>query len=193
MSNSLTGFGFVQVGTSHAVDPSFGTHTYPILSTYATTIARGDPVVLNSSGYVNLATAGDTTILGVFDGCTYTDTAQVSPSQQQNAWTGPSTAVAGSVLAYVIDDPTATFRVRVSNGPITAAQVGETATFVAGTYNSYTGRSTTLLNATTSTTTSYPFKIISVLDAPVNNDSTSSGNIVVVKGNGWWLGSTTGI
>lgn len=194
MSNSSTGFGFRQIGRADGAPPTFGLRQYPILSTNATSIGRGDPVILSANGYVYGATAGDSPILGIFDGCVYTDTGQVSPSQNQNGWLAPSTAVAGSSYAYVIDDPNASFWVRVSSGPLTFADVGANVNMVAGTVNTTTGRGTTMVSSTVTTASTAQFRVVSVTDAPINNDSSSTYNIVEVKGNtgGWLYSFATG-
>ena len=191
MSNSSTGFGFRQVGRADGVTPSFGLRQYPILYSNTTSIGRGDPVILSTDGYIYAATAGDSPILGIFDGCTYTDPNQTSPSVNSNGWLYSSTAVSGSVYGFVIDDPNASFWARVSSGPLTFADVGTNVTFVAGTVSS-NGRSTALINATVSTTNTYPFRVVSVTSAPINNDSSSTYNIVEVKGNTWLYSYTTG-
>lgn len=192
MANSQTGFGFRMLGRSDGVTPSFGTRVYPINSTDTVSIGRGCTVALGADGYIRLATTGDTVFLGVFDGGYKTDTALPQRYTQFNGYFYSATAVAGSVAGYVIDDPNAEFQVRVSGGPLTFADVGANATFVAGTVDTNTGFSTDLLNATVTTSTTAPYRIVG-LSGFVGNDPASSYNIVNVKLNAANLSSTTGV
>lgn len=192
MANSQTGFGFRMLGRSDGVTPSFGTRLYPILYTDTTTIGRGCTVALDTTGYIRLATTGDTVFLGIFDGGYKTDTSLPQRYTQFNAYVYSATAVSGSVYGYVVDDPNAEFEVRVSGGPLTFADVGANATFVAGTTNTSTGLSTDLLNATVTTSTTAPFRIVGI-SGRVGNDNASSYNIVNVKLNAANLSSTLGI
>ena len=192
MANSQTGFGFRQLGRQDSAPTTFGTRTYPIDVTNTTTIGRGCTVALDTTGYIRLATTGDTVFLGVFDGCYQTNSAQAVPFYYSNAYIYSATNVSGSVIAYIIDDPNAEFEVRVSGGPLTFADVGANATFIAGTTNTKTGYSTDLLNATVTTSTTAPYRIVS-LSGRVGNDNASSYNIVNVKLNAANLSSTTGI
>ena len=191
MANSQTGFGFRMLGRQDGARATFGTRPYPILYTDTTTIGRGCTVALDSTGYIRLATTGDSYFLGVFDGGFKTDTSLPQRFTYFGAYTYSSTAVSGSVYGYVIDDPNAEFEVRVSGGPLTFADVGANATFIAGTVNTNSGWSTDLLNATVTTSTTAPYRIVG-LSGFVGNDNASSYNIVNVKLNSANLSSTLG-
>lgn len=192
MANSQTGFGFRMLGRQDGVGPTFGTRVYPIDVTNTTTIGRGCTVALDAGGYIRLATTGDSVVLGVFDGCYQTNSAQSVPFYYSNAYIYSATNVSGSVQGYIIDDSNTEFEVRVSGGPLTFADVGANATFVAGTVNTKTGYSTDLLNATVTTSSTAPYRIVG-LSGRVGNDNASSYNIVNVKLNSANLSSTTGI
>lgn len=192
MANSQTGFGFRMLGRQDGAPATFGTRLYPIDATNTTTIGRGCTVALDTTGYIRLATTGDSVFLGVFDGGYKTDTSLPQRYTQFSGYFYSATAVSGSVYGYVIDDPNAEFEVRVSGGPLTIADVGANATFIAGTVNTNTGFSTDLLNATVTTSTTAPYRIVG-LSGRVGNDNASSYNIVNVKLNSANLSSTTGI
>lgn len=192
MANSSAGFGFTTVGVATGVTPSFGTQAFPINYSYATTIGRGCLVELDSSGYIILSTPTSTSWLGVFDGGYKTDTGLSVPFTYFNAYVYSATAVSGSVVGYVNTDPNAVFYGRTYLGPLAATDVGANVTFVAGTVNTTTGRSTDLINATVTTLNTAPFRLISV-QGPVGNDPASAGNIVQVKLNAAMLSTTTGV
>ena len=191
MANSTAGFGFQNIGVATGVTPSFGTSVYPINYSYATTIGRGCLVDLGTDGYIALSTPTSTAWLGVFSGGYKTDTALSPPHTEFNAYIYSATAVSGSVYGYVNVDPNAVYYGRVSGGPLTFADVGANVTFVAGTVNTTTGRSTDLINATVTTLNTAPFRVVGV-NGPIGNDPASSYNIVQVKLNASALANTTG-
>lgn len=120
-------------------------NAYTIASAYGSAIGYGDPVLLNTDGTLNIATAG-ADILGIFAGCQYTD-ATGKPTFSKN-W--PSGTVATNVVAYVYDDPTNVFEVQVGatgTGYVQTA-LGAQANAVFAAPNATTGQSTSYLNAT---------------------------------------------
>ena len=101
------------------------TRLIPITSASGTAIFNGDVVNLNSDGTlskdVGTATA---TPVGVFLGCTYTDPTFGKTFRQFY----PASTVAADIMAYVIDDPDALFKVAVTTaGTSTIASVTRTA------------------------------------------------------------------
>lgn len=130
---------------------------YKVASTYAASIFAGDPVKLNATGTVELAssdgtrdgTVGGINCLGVFAGVEYRDALgkpTVSPF-----WPGGTTAT--EIVAYVYDDPETLFDVEYANPGTpgtTSVQtaVGKQADWtVAAGGSTYTGLSATLLTA----------------------------------------------
>lgn len=198
MANTNAPFGFRPSRRYDGAAPNYTFTYYQILSSYSTTIGTGDVVKITNTGVtgpyaaVQLAAASDTSILGVFFGCEYYDTAQQKLLFMPQ-WTGPSTA-AGTVVAKVIDDPNMIFEVQASGAAITAASVGLNAKFTGnGAPNSLTGISTAALDsANVAVTATFPFRIVS-LSQYGQNDNTSSYNIVEVKMNTSIMNQTTGI
>ena len=90
---------------------------YLIRSGYATSIFKGDLVVLSSTGTIQQAPSappGANTVIGVFNGCKYIDTTgveQFSPYWPANTVTMGNTYAVG----YVYDDPWILFDVQASN------------------------------------------------------------------------------
>lgn len=120
-------------------------NAYTIGSGYASAIGYGDPVLLNTDGTLNIATAG-ADIIGVFAGVQYTD-ASGKPTFSKN-W--PASTVATNIIAYVYDDPTNVYEVQVGSGGSGYVQtaIGAQANAVFAAPNATTGQSTSYLNAT---------------------------------------------
>lgn len=122
MANADTPMGFVprrRVGGGPIPGPS----GYKMQSAYNTNIFTGDAVVL-TSGYVAVATASSTGLLGVFAGCQYRAT---DGSVVFSPYWPASTATLGSADfdCFVFDDP----------GIIYKAQTSDDVAFVLATHN----------------------------------------------------------
>src|SRR5207344_1110865 len=68
-------------------------NSYPILSTYATALFRGDPVTQLADGTIGVGVAG-ATCLGIFQGCKYIDS--TGTAKFQNYWPGNPGVLPGS-------------------------------------------------------------------------------------------------
>jgi hypothetical protein len=154
---------------------------YRIASGYATAIFQGDLVAMVTGGGIErVAAGGSGLILGVFNGCNYTD-----PTTGKPTWSNyyPGSVAASDIIADVIDDPSATFEVQadaafpvadlagnfdiVDNSP-----VGETTS----------GGSRMELDVTTgATTATLPLKAIDISQDPENSDVSSANTNVIVK------------
>ena len=198
MSNVFAPTGFQFIRNYYSGAPTYQSTVVNIASTNANTIGKGDAVIQLSSGFIDIATAASSPILGIFDGCQYYDTF-LQKTVYSNSWNAPSTALAGSVQARVITDPQAVFIVQTgaasSPAAITQANIQQNAKLVAGTPQTGTGLSTEYLDqATIATTSTFPFRIIGFAQN-INNDSTSANSYVEVIANpGAWMATTgTGI
>jgi len=154
---------------------------YRIASGYATAIFQGDLVAMVTGGGIErVAAGGSGLILGVFNGCNYTD-----PTTGKPTWSNyyPGSVAAADIIADVIDDPNATFEVQadaafpvadlagnfdiVDNSP-----VGDTTS----------GGSRMELDVTTgATTATLPLKAIDISQDPENSDVSSANTNVIVK------------
>lgn len=109
MANSDTPMGFK--ARRHALGGLIRANAYKIASAYGTAIYNGDAVIL-ASGKVNIAASNSAVILGIFAGCSFTD------SNGTNIPFSPYWPAAqvtkGSVdaIAYVYDDPGIIFEVQ---------------------------------------------------------------------------------
>lgn len=199
MSNENSPFGFQQYYGGSGGAPTFSQSTRLIPSN-GDAIYFGDPVmpvVSTANGYITRGSPGTTTLAGIFVGCKYT-----SVSQKRTVWSNywPGSDANGDVLAYVVDDPNAQFKVmgnsttfNITGTPsaVTSSPVGQYAQFAIGTGNTATGISGAYLNSV-GTTITFPFIVRGLITDPPGapgTDIVSAYNWVVVGFNNEWLRS----
>jgi hypothetical protein len=189
MANTNTPFGFSEYYGGAGGAPTFAQSELRIASDDTTEVYTGDPVMPDgSTGYITQASPGTDIIAGIFIGCKY-----LSVSQKRTVWSRywPGADANGDVLAYVITDPNARFKVMGNSttfnisGTITdygSSPVGQYAQFAIGTGNNNTGTSGAYLNSLGSTVT-YPFIVTDLITSPPGangSDPTTAYNWVVV-------------
>jgi len=91
-----------------------------ILSTYSTSILKGQPVKLDTSGVIQVAAAGDT-FLGAFAGVEWTDT--TGRRRVSNYWPASTAYVAGSCNAYYYTDPNIVYEMQ-TDGTVAQTCIG---------------------------------------------------------------------
>ena len=161
------------------------TRQIPIASGYATSIFNGDVVKLSSDGVLVKETGTTTaTPVGVFMGVSYTDPVLKYKIFSQYY---PADTVASDIVAYVVDDPDALFKVAVVSGTTVVAGVGRTVVgnnvaLVQNAGDANTGNSAVaVLSTSAATTVSLPIRIIDVV--PETVDSSGNYTEVIVKWN----------
>lgn len=207
MANNQAPNGFTFVRNYYSAAPTYQTSVYQISSANANSFGKGDVVKGLSTGFIDRALTSDTLFLGILDRIEYYDST-IQAKQFRNAWLAPSSALAGSVLAYVIDDPNAVFGVQAGGSSTTAVALGDTNANINfggnAAPNTKTGISVAYADQSTinPATTTLPFRIINVPQnlggvpvtaGPIGNDSTSAYNYLEVIGNAWQAKSTTGV
>ena len=132
--------------------------------TSSTAIFTGDFVKLGATGYIDAAAAGNR-ILGVFAGCSYTNS---SGEQIFSKYYPASTTTqsSGDITAYVYDDPNIVFAVQ-SSGSADFADIGNLANHVAGSGSTTTGGSAHEIDGTTGTGTA-GLRILGLYNEPKN-------------------------
>lgn len=197
MANVLAPFGFRWARQLTGTAPNCAQSVRKISASYATAIYHGDPVVSESTGYIEQAVAGTSPIAGIFAGCKYHSTSQ-GRTLWNNYW--PGNDATGDVEAYIIDDPQAVFMVQANAGPVALADVGNNANFALGTGTASSGLSGATLDASTvATTSTLPFRIIGYLgdtNFPAvgpGSDPTSEYNYVLVTLNNQDFKQLTGV
>ena len=192
MANINAKFGLRPIGKLGSASNSTGTTEYDILTGTTGSIFTGDPVKMVNTGGIAVAAAGDL-LLGVFQGCRYTDSAGeviYSPN-----W--PTTTVSADAVAFVVDDPNALFEVQsAATGSVVQTVVGLNADIVYTAGSTTTGRSNVDLSGTMATGTAQ-CRIIGFSNDPENNalgtGSLSTYVNMIVKINEHFYAQTTGV
>ena len=108
---------------------------------YASNILKGQPVKMNSAGYIEVAAAGDS-FLGAFAGCEWTDS--TGRRRVSNYWPANESFLVGSNIAYFYSDPNIVYEIQM-DGTITQAAIGSEADLS----NTTSGSTTTGLSQAT--------------------------------------------
>lgn len=177
MSNQDASFGLRPSRTSISSQQQ---NRYRIASGYATTIYQGDLVaVVTGGGIERVAAGGSGLILGVFNGCSYTDStgAQVFA----NLWTASTTGT--NIFANVIDDPNAVFEIQANAAFPVADLFGNFDIVDQSPVGSATSGNSRLELAvsTGAVTATLPLKAIDISQDPENSDVSSANTNVMVK------------
>lgn len=171
------------------------TRHYGIASGYATSIFNGDAVKLVTGGTVERDTFDAAmTPIGVFVGCSFTD-----PSTEQKTFKQyyPASTVASDIEAYVIDATDVLFKAAVVSsgttiGDLAITDIGANVAGVDNTGSTITGNSKSAISDTSATTSTLPFRIVSLVEETKN----ASGGYTeaLVKWNaGHQFNNTTGV
>ena len=120
MANVAEKFGLKPVRTLDGSDFINAQNRYRIASSYATAIFQGDLVTPVTGGNIERHTAGSgTPVVGVFNGCFYTD-----PTTQKPTWKNyyPGGIAASDIVANVIDSPDQVYKID-SDGAFAVADI----------------------------------------------------------------------
>ena len=172
-------YGFKPVNRLDGLPYAGAIRQIPIAPAYATAILNGDTVQVDTSGYIVAANTTDSgKVVGVLVGCSYINSmSQPTFGQAYPAGTSTSTNMA---LAFVVDDPSAAFRVCAtvagSTTPTayTRALVGSNVALVANVGSTTTGDSYYGIDGSSAATTStLPVRVIDV----VPDTATGNANV----------------
>jgi hypothetical protein len=194
VANTQQQFGFQPFQSASGVVPNFGYTRRTILESYNVALFRGDPVALNSSGQVVIASSQSAPVLGIFWGCEYTTNSPLTALPVKSKyWPGVSLAnTALIVTAWVIEDPDILFLAAElgSTRAIAQGDVGNNVQWAAGSGGSTaTGISSYVIDdGNFGNTITLPFKIMDLYSTTacpgVNGaDNTTVYNWAVVKMN----------
>jgi len=167
---------------------------YRIAANYGTSIYQGDLVkVVTGGGIERVAAGGSGLILGVFNGCTYTD-----PSSGKPVFSNyyPASTNASDIIAYVVDAPDTVFEVQ-ANAAFPVADLFGNFDIVD---NSPVGDTTSGISnmelsvVSGATTDTLPLKAIDISQDPLNSDvATANTNVLVVINNHLFSAGTAGL
>jgi hypothetical protein len=166
---------------------------YRIASSYATAIFQGDLVEVLTAGTIGRKAAGETDpVLGVFNGCRYTD-----PTTGKETFSNhyPGSIAASDIEAFVIDAPHAKFEIQADDTFPVADLFGNFDIVDTNSGNSDSGISGTELDVTTGATTAgLPLKAMDISTDPENSDVASANtNVIVIINNHLYSGGTAGL
>ena len=164
---------------------------YTIASGHTTAIFQGDLVIPLGAGTIDRhSAAGTVPIVGVFNGCFYTDPTTQKPTYKNYY---PGSVAASDITAFVVDDPDAVFLVD-SDSTFTRANLFANYDVTNTTGVTQTGISKCQLDHSTGdTTNTLPLRAIDISQDPDNSDTATSNANILVSINNHFYRSTTGI
>ena len=179
MANQDAAFGMRHVGRIGGPATNVQ-NRYRIAANYGTAIFKGDMVAQVTGGGVEVhADGGTVPIVGVFNGCRYTD-----PTTGKETFSNfyPASTNASDIEAFVIDDPMAIFEIQADAAFPVADLFGNFDIVYTSSGSTTTGISGAELDVTTGATTAgLPLKAIDVSRNPDNDDvSSDATNVLVV-------------
>lgn len=142
---------------------------YEIADAYSSNIFSGDVVKLATTGYIQVASAGDTNLIGVFQGVQWT--ASDGELKFARYWPASTSVKTGTkIKAFVYDDPNIAFAVQTLTGTAyTKAMEGGNCDIKAEHAGSTsTGQSGMEADIATVVTTTANLRIIKLIDRPDN-------------------------
>lgn len=143
---------------------------------YATTILKGQPVKMDTGGYIVVAAAGDA-FLGAFAGVEWTDS--TGRRRVSNFWPANESFQVGSVVAYFYSDPNIVYEIQ-TDGTLTQAALGAEADLS----NTTNGSTTTGLSQATlsiSVVASPNTAQMRIVDIAPYPDNAWGDNFVIVR------------
>ncbi len=183
-------YGFQPINSIGGTPYAGSTRLVPVASG---AVYTGDLVEMLSSGTCAVISSGTAAAqcLGVCVGVQYTN----SSGQTVQAQYAPASGVT-NVVAYVVDDPRALFKVAiVSSGTtmstLTRTAVGQNAPVALNSGNANTGDSAQAITTSTDTTNTLPIRIVDVV--PETMTSSTAYAEVIVKINTHTYNNTTGV
>ena len=179
MANKDASFGLKPVRMMGGSPYSGGQSRYRIAANYGTNIFQGDLVAQVTGGGIELhADGGTVPIVGVFNGCMFTD-----PTTSEQVFSNhyPTSTNASDIIAFVHDDPNTVFEIQADDTFPVADLFGNFDIVYTNSGSTTTGISGAELDVTTgATTTTLPLKAIDISQDPENSDVGSANTNVLV-------------
>jgi len=164
---------------------------YTVSANNSTAIYQGDLVTVETDGDITRHVAGTSTaVVGVFNGCFYTD-----PTTQKPTFSNfyPGGIAASDITAFVIDDPDAVFLID-ADAAFTRADLYKNYSVTNTTGVTTTGISKQQLDVSVSgTATTFAIQAIDISQDPDNSDTSTANANVLVRINNHFFRSGTGI
>tara|TARA_B100000214_G_scaffold77909_2_gene52587 strand:- start:472 stop:1059 length:588 start_codon:yes stop_codon:yes gene_type:complete len=194
MANKDAPFGLRPIRMIGGGDFTGGQDRFSVASGYTTSLYQGDLVEPLTNGTIGRKAAGEADpVLGVFNGCRYTNPTTGTPTWA-NTYQQP--IAASDIYAFVVCDPSVVYEVQADDTFPTTDLFGNfdiVDNSPEGDVNS--GISHLELDVTTgNTTATLPLKAIGISEDPDNSDTASANtNVVVTINNSVFSGGTDGL
>ena len=177
MANKDASFGLKPVKMIGGAPYNGGQSRYRIASSYDTAIYQGDIVCQVTGGGVEIHAVGGTVpVIGVFNGCSYTD-----PTSGEQVFKNyyPASTAASDIIANIIDDPMVVFEIQADEAFPVADLLGNFDTIKTNAGSTKTGISGDEVDVSTgATTATLPLKVIDISQDPNNQDVGSANTNV---------------
>ena len=179
MANKDAAFGLRPVKMIGGAPWTGGQSRYRIAANYGTSIFQGDMVMQVTGGTVEIhADGGTVPIVGVFNGCQYTD-----PTTGEQIFSNyyPASTNASDIIAFIVDDPMVVFEVQANAAFPIADLFGNFDIVYTTAGSTVTGISGAELNVGDGGTgTTLSVKAIDISEDPENSDVSSANTNVLV-------------
>ena len=164
---------------------------YTVASGYATAIFQGDLVIPVTGGNIERYPGNTSTaVVGVFNGCFYTDPTTQKPTFKNYY---PGGVAASDITAFVVDDPDAVFLVD-ADATFARADLFQNYSLTAVSGNTKTGNSLQQLDVSESgTNATFVVQAIDICQDPDNSSTSSANANILVRINNHFFRSGTGI
>lgn len=194
MANKDAPFGLRPIRMIGGGDFTGGQDRFDVASGYTTSLYQGDLVEPLTNGTIGRKAAGETDpVLGVFNGCRYTNPTTGTPTWA-NTYQQP--IAASDIYAFVVCDPSVVYEVQADDTFPTTDLFGNFDIVD----NSPVGDTSSGIShleldvATGNTTATLPLKAIGISEDPDNSDTASANtNVVVTINNSVFSGGTDGL
>ena len=177
MANKDASFGLKPVRMIGGAPYNGGQSRYRIASSYGTSIFQGDLVMQVTGGGVEIHAVGGTVpLVGVFNGCSYTD-----PTSGEQVFSNyyPASTAASDIIALIIDSPDVVYEIQADEAFPVADLLGNFDVIKTNAGSTLTGISGDELDVSTgATTATLPLKAIDLSQDPNNQDVGSSNTNV---------------
>ena len=164
---------------------------YTVANNYGTAIFQGDMVIPVTGGNIERYPGNTSTaVVGVFNGCFYTD-----PTTQKPTFSNyyPGSVAAADITAFVVDDPDAVFLVD-ADATFARADLFQNYSLTAVSGNIKTGNSSQQLDVSESgTNATFIVQAIDISQDPDNSDTSSANANILVRINNHFYRSGTGL
>ena len=191
MSNQVEKFGLRPYRKLDGTPLVGAQNRYTIASNYATAIYQGDMVEPLASGNIQKHGANTSdAVVGVFNGCFYTD-----PTTQKPTYSNfyPGSIVASDITAFIVDDPDAVFLMD-ADATFARADLFKNYSVTNTTGVTQTGMSKQQLDVSVSgLTATFAVQAIDISQDPENSDTGSANANILVRINNHFYRSGTGL